>query len=256
VSGKRFLPREHGAYAELLFPVASGLVLGHPGFVAFGLAAAAMFLFLANEPLLVALGVRGARLRTELGAAARRHFAVLTAVAAACGITALSLAPPAVRTLALVPMALGVLLVPFVLAKRLKTLSGELLAVAAFASLHLPLGAAGGLGGVALWGPVAVWLASFASGTLAVHAIKARQQRRDAALVRGARAFSIAATLAAAAIAMAANELRWLGVAALVPCAAVVAVNFVPIRTKSLKTLGWLLVAANLAALCVLALAY
>jgi hypothetical protein len=254
--GSGFWPREHGAYAELLFPIASGLILGRPEFVAFSLAIAAAFFFLANEPLLVTLGFRGPRLREELGAAARRHFAMLVAVAAVCGAAALLLASPQTRTLALVPLALGALLIPFVFAKRLKTLGGELLAAAAFASVHFPVGAAAGLGGSALWGPAGVWLASFVAGTLAVHAIKARQQRRDPALVQTARAFSIAATAAAAGIALASPALRWLGVAAFVPCALVMVVNLVPIRTKSLKTLGWSLVAANLAALAVLATAY
>ena len=252
----RFWPREHGAYAELLFPIASGLALGHPGFVAFGFALAAALLFLANEPLLVTLGFRGARIRDELGAAARRHLATLAVLAAICGGAALWFAPVHVRLLALAPAAIGALLVPLVFAKRLKTLGGELLAVAAFAAVHLPVGAAAGLAGVALWGPVAVWLASFVTGTLAVHAIKARQQRRDAALVLAARGVSIAATALALAVALAGAESRWLGAAAIVPCAVVMVVNFLPIRTRSLKTLGWSLVATNLLALAILAAAY
>ncbi|MCU0803725.1 MAG: YwiC-like family protein [Burkholderiales bacterium] len=252
----RFWPREHGAYAELLFPIASGLVLGRPGFVAFGFAIAAVLLFLANEALLVALGFRGGRLREELGAAARRHVAMLVVIAAIVGLGALYLGSPRVRLLALAPVALGAVLVPLVFAKRLKTLGGELLAVAAFAAIHLPVGAASGLEGVALWGPVAVWLASFASGTLAVHAIKARQQRRDPGLTGAARVFSIAVAISAAVAAAASSEWRWLGVAAFVPCAAVAVVNFLPIRTKALKTLGWSLVGANLVALAVLAVAY
>ena len=252
----RFWPREHGAYAELLFPIASGLLLGRPGFVAFALAFAAVLLFLANEPLLVMRGHRGARLREELGTAARRHFALLVTVAALCGLAALYFASSSARLLALVPAALGALLLPFVFAKRLKSLGGELIAVAAFASLHLPLGAASGLDGPALWGPPIVWFASFAAGTFAVHAIKARQQHRDPGMVRAATALSIVLAMAAAGIAIARPELRWLGVAALVPCAAAMAVNFMPIRTNVLKTLGWSLVAANLVALVVLTFAY
>jgi len=169
---------------------------------------------------------------------------------------ALYFASPSTRLLALVPAALGALLLPFVFAKRLKSLRGELIAVAAFASLHLPLGAASGLEGPALWGPPIVWLASFAAGTFAVHAIKARQQHRDPGIVRAGTAFSVVLVMAAAGIAIARPDLRWLGVAAIVPCAAAMAVNFMPIRTKALKTLGWSLVAANLVALVVLAFAY
>ncbi|MCX7891913.1 MAG: YwiC-like family protein [Burkholderiales bacterium] len=248
----RLWPREHGAYAELLFPIASGLALGRPVLAALAFGVAAFLAFLAGEPLLVARGVRGGRLRDELGAAARRRFAALAAAATASGIVALASAPAEARVAALVPVAAAALLVPLALARRLKTLGGELLAAAAFASLHLPVGAASGLSGTALWGPCVVWLASFTAGTFAVHAIKARQQRRDPGLVRAAIGAAALTVAGSAAVAVAVPEWRWLGAAALVPCLGILGVNFLPIRTKSLMTLGWSLVAANAVALAIL----
>ncbi|MFW5947417.1 MAG: YwiC-like family protein, partial [Gemmatimonadota bacterium] len=59
VSG--LMPREHGAYAQLGFPLVTGLVYsgGQPGAVAFAVAAVAFFLL--HEPLAVRSGARGAR---------------------------------------------------------------------------------------------------------------------------------------------------------------------------------------------------
>ena len=45
--GKIHLPREHGAYAQLGFPLLSGLLLGSPGAAAWLFVAAAFLLFVA-----------------------------------------------------------------------------------------------------------------------------------------------------------------------------------------------------------------
>src|SRR4051812_49522750 len=78
------LPREHGAYGQLLFPLVTALAVGRPRVVAWLLAASAVGAFLAHEPLLVLLGQRGAR-----AARAQRGQAAIwfggTAVAAAGG---------------------------------------------------------------------------------------------------------------------------------------------------------------------------
>src|SRR5204862_336839 len=60
-SRKRVFPKEHGAYGQLLFPLATVLVVGRRTPAALTLAAAAVLAFLAHEPLLVLLGHRGPR---------------------------------------------------------------------------------------------------------------------------------------------------------------------------------------------------
>ena len=47
------LPREHGAYGQLLFPRLSALLIGRPAPGAYLLGAAAVAAFLAHESLLV-----------------------------------------------------------------------------------------------------------------------------------------------------------------------------------------------------------
>lgn len=250
---KHLLPREHGAYAELGFPLLSGLVLASPGLAAWLFVAAAILLFLANEPLVVLLGVRGKRAREEHAVAARRGLAALGGLGAVAGLAGLWLAPEGARWLALVPAAFAAGLVPVVLAKNLKTLPGEVIAGAAFSAMHLPVAAAGGAAGVALWGPPVLWFAVTVCATLAVHAIKAR--------VTGANPWVVPAASWAARLTLLAALAAWVWVpgwrtvalAACLPLAGVVVVNRLALSPRKLKQVGWAVVAANAVAVSVLA---
>lgn len=249
---KRLLPREHGAYAELGFPLLSGLALGSPGAASLLFVAAAIGLFLANEPLLLRLGARGRRLQEELAAPARTRLVALASLGALAGLAALWLAPPPARALALVPAAFAALLVALVLAKNLKTLAGEIVAAAAFAAMHLPVAAAGGVSGLLLWGPAAMWFATTVVATLSVHAIKARVTGASRWIVPLARWSALLALPGALALALWIPEWRRIVLAASLPLVAVALVNVLRVSPKKLKPVGWALVAANAAAVAVL----
>jgi hypothetical protein len=246
-------PKEHGAYAQLAFPLASGLALGGTTPAGAGLAIAAIALFLAAEPAEVLVGARGGRARDALAGPAARQLAILGVVAAIAGIAALAVAPREARIAALVPAVLGAALGVLLIARRVKTLGGELLAVAAFASLHLPLAAAGGVSGIPLWGPAGAWLAVFSAATLAVHALKARHKGRAPALVRAAVVVAALVAAAALAVGLAGGAARMLGWAALLPAAAALYVAARPVHPRHLKRVGWSLVGANLFALALMA---
>jgi hypothetical protein len=250
---KHLLPREHGAYAELGFPLLSGLILGSPGVAAWLFVAAAVLLFLANEPLVVLLGVRGKRAREEHAAGARRSLALLAGAGLAAGIAALWTAPALARWLSLVPAVLALGLVPVVLSRNLKTLPGEVVAGAAFSAMHLPVAAAGGVSGPALWGPPVLWFAVTVCATLAVHAIKSR--------VTGATPWVVPAATWAGRLALLGALAAWVwmpgwrpvALAACLPLAGVVAVNRLALSPRKLKHVGWAVVAANALAVTVLA---
>lgn len=250
---RRFFPREHGAYAELGFPLLSGLVLGSPGASSCLFAAAAVLLFFANEPLVLLLGVRGKRVQHELAAPAQRHLALYATLGGAAGLAALWLAPPAARALALVPAVFAAGLVPVVLAKNLKTLPGEVVAAAAFSSMHLPVAAAGGVTGTLLWGPSGLWFATTVVATFCVHAIKARRS--------GLRPWTIPAATWSARLALAGAialgtmlpDWRAVALAACLPLAGVVILNHLAVSPKRLKQVGWTLTAANALAMTLLA---
>ena len=70
------IPREHGAYGQLLMPLLVSLVIGGAAAGALALAAAAVAAFLAHEPLLVLLGQRDGRASRDRNADARRSFSL------------------------------------------------------------------------------------------------------------------------------------------------------------------------------------
>lgn len=250
----RLLPREHGAYAQLGFPLLSGLVLGSPGASSWLFAAAAIFLFVANEPVAVLLGARGKRLQRELAVPARWQLANLGGLGAATGFAALWLAPPAARWLALAPVAVAAGLVPVVLSKNLKTLPGEAVAAAAFSAMHLPVAASGGVIGILLWGPPIMWFVVAVTATLAVHAIKSRVTGATPWVVPAANWVARLALLAALATAIWIPNWRAVALAACLPLAGVVVLNGLTLSPRKLKQVGWTVVAANALAVTLLAL--
>jgi hypothetical protein len=249
---RQLIPREHGAYAELGFPLLSGLALGSPGHAAWLFALAAVLVFVANEPLVVLLGVRGKRLQQELAVAARRQVAILGGLGAVAGMAALWLAPSEARGLALLPAVLATGLVPVVLSKNLKTLPGEVIAGAAFSAMHLPVAAAGGVAGVDLWGPPVMWFAVTVAATLAVHSIKSRVTGATPWVTPVATWAAQAALLAALAAWAWVPDWRSVALAACLPLAGVVVVNYLAPSPRKLKQVGWAVVAANALAVTVL----
>ena len=69
---RKMIPREHGAYAELLFPIVTVFLGGSPTTSTWLLAVGAIACFLANEPLLVLVGQRGNRTKREESDRAKR----------------------------------------------------------------------------------------------------------------------------------------------------------------------------------------
>jgi len=252
---KRLLtPREHGTYAQLAFPLLSGLIVGGPTLAGVGLALFVVCLFLVYEPTAVLLGVRGVRLQQERSGDARRQLALFVPGALLLGGAALLQAPPPSRLLMLVPAGLALLLAPLLATRRVKTIAGETITAAALAGMHLPIASAGAARGVALWGPALVWFVAFFLATLAVHAIKARQKQRDRWLRVLAFCSTVAVGAAAVALAITQPPLRLPALALAVPLCAVLAVNVARIHPRALKRVGWILVATDMAALGLLAL--
>lgn len=176
-SGTSLWPREHGAYAELLFPLSSGLALGQPGPAAWSLAASAVGFFLLYEPVAVWYGIRGERLREELAHRAKSRAMFLALAAVVTGVFGLITAPAAARWSLSVPLVLALLLGWVVLARRQKTVAGEVLVVATLATVLIPVALAGGVERSMASAAAGVWFISLTLGTLAVHALKARSEK-------------------------------------------------------------------------------
>jgi hypothetical protein len=241
------LPREYGAYAELAFPLLTAFLLGGVTVAGVGFTLAVVAGFLVREPLALMNGVRGMRLETTLGAQARRAAWVLGALGVVGAAGGMALAPSAARVAALVPGALGILLAPALLRGRPKTLGVELLVAGALATMMVPVGVSGSMGWGAAWRAAAVWAASFALATLAVHAIKARAKPDVGTgwALRATPAFALL-SVAGGLLGGAVGRIPVAVGIAVVPSALVVlAATALGTHPRRLKRVGWSLAAAN-----------
>ncbi len=247
------LPREHGAYGQLGFPLAAVLAGGNVNAGSALLAAACVAAFAAYEPLLVLLGQRGGRALREWTPEARRTlgWSVLVAVAAAAGGAALL--PPGTRWTLVPPALLGAAAAALIFLRVHKTAAGELLVATALSSCALPAGAAAGLRPAQAALVAAVFAAGFCAATLAVRATIARQRREPASVARAAAvAVALAAPPGIGILArVAALDARfWIAAAPISLLTLVLASR--PPSARHLRRVGWGLVAASAAATIVL----
>lgn len=241
------MPREHGAYAELLFPLVTALLEGGATTGSLAFAGTASALFLLHEPAAVVAGLRGERLRRDLGGRARVRAVLLACVAVACGIVAVAASPPRARLAALVPGGLALLVLPVATSRRLKTVPAELAVAATLAATLLPVGLAGGMQPREAAVDAGVWLGVFSVATFAVHAVKAR--RRPDAPGRwtiAAAPFVAVAVTAGAAFAATSGAASWVEASAvLAPTGVAVGAWGLSPHPRHLPRLGWSMVAAN-----------
>lgn len=264
------LPKEHGAYAELAFPLITGLALAAPNLSAWALALAAVCLFLANEPLAIRLGIRGRRLKNQVGGRASTRAAFLLGGATGLGLLGTWVGTPHIWPEILFPALSGALLLPLVLVGRQKTLWGEFVVLTAFATMVLPLASASGAHPLRAAMATGVWWISFALGTLEVHAIKARikEKARNRWTRWGSPLAAGLVVVGAGWLALgqagpllreggpgaseAARLLPPAGAALLVPALAIFLLSLLRVHPRHLKRVGWTLVGANGVALVLL----
>jgi len=252
-------PREHGAYGQLLFPLATVLAVGRRTPSALMLAAAAVLAFVAHEPLLALLGRRGPRAAREQRPRALAWFASTAAGAAALGAAALIDAPPAtaITRAALVPAVLAALLAIVILSNREHTPAGEALAAIALSSIALPVARAALVEWTVAVSCVAVFAAAFVAATVSVHAVIARTRRPPAL---AARAAGVLAPLGSIAALAALAALRLVSVvapiAALPTCLAALGAALVAPSARRLRAIGWTLLATTLLGAALLVFAF
>jgi hypothetical protein len=239
------VPREHGAYGQLILPMVTAMAIGRPSHAAFTLAAAAAAVFLGHEPLIVLIGGRGARARRE-----RRREARLTLLVSACGAlmlgaAAIALMPATGRWTVTAPIALALLVGVLIACGRERTTSGEIVVAAAFASVAFPVAVASSASPLAALTCAVAFATSFAAATVSVRAVIARAHSGTGGEQVVARAtaillLSIGGGLAAGRIVLPAAP--W----AAVPIGAVaVGITIVAPPPRYLRMIGWVLVAAS-----------
>lgn len=245
------IPREHGAYGQVLFPLAAVLGLRWPSGAAMLLALAVLAGFLAHEGLVVRLGLRGPRARRELGGEATRSLAVFGVGALIAGGVALGSGGRAVASAMGLPLVLSGLALASTWRGAERSARGETLAATALASWALPVAAASGvdrLTALACW---LTWTATFVVATLAVRSVIARTAHRPAwPSATAALACGGASAVVAAGLSVVGHAPQGLWVAQLPALALAVALVAIPVSARRLHRVGWVIIAV-----CVLTLA-
>lgn len=243
-------PKEHGAYGQVGFPLATAF--GTAGITTAGLlfAATVLALFLAHESAAVLLGLRGTRARRELRADAWRWLSVCLGVGLVTGWGTLITFPPAGRWSLAIPLGAALLLATAMVRRVEKTWHGEVSAALAFASAAVPVTMAAGVP-IGTAAAVAIPFALlFVASTLAVRVVIVRVRRGgdpEATKVTRRAAFAVAGGGIAILLVLSASGFvtPWI-LAAAAPgllTAAVVAAR--PPSPTRLRSLGWSLVAVS-----------
>jgi YwiC-like protein len=232
---KLLLPREHGAYTELGFSLATALGLGRITSPAILLAASLIAFFVAHEPIAILLRGRGNRRLAEA-----KHGAVATAALSIgagiiLGAAGWWQAPVAARSAVLLPLCFGAALMLIVSKRREKSALGEMLMALTFAGALIPIALAAETDAAAALMAAALWAVIFILQTLAVREVRGRgrdyQERRlSPAVLTSTGVFVIAALLIG----------HWLSVVALLPSGVIAAMcGLLRVSPRRLRTVGW-----------------
>jgi hypothetical protein len=249
------LPREHGAYGQLALPLVTALAMARPTGAAALIVAAAVTLFLAHEPVLVALGQRGRRAAREHGARARWLAAGMSALALVLGAAGLALAPPLARAWAALPAGLGLVVAGLIATDVDRTTQGEAVTGAALATAALPVALASHAALRSALLAAGTFALTFAVCTGAVRAVILRFKRTGGVRTAWVSAsVAVLAALAAMGLGLAGRLSPAVPLALLPPAVMATGMALRPVSTKQLKAVGWSLVAATSATALVLAI--
>lgn len=244
------LPKEHGAYGQMAFPLVTALGVAGVTPAAMLAAVAIVAGFLAHEPALVLLGLRGPRARRELGPAALPWLALLGAITTVGGISALLLTPSACRWTFALPLAPSLLVMAAIAKREEKSGHAEIAVALTFALAAVPLCVAGG-GTLRQAAAIAVPFALiFVAGTLAVRTLILRVRGGgNPGAMRATRAAALIFIVCGVAATAMAIRSGWIPSSALVAAGPglvlAAAVALTSPSPKHLKTIGWLLVGAS-----------
>lgn len=235
-------PKEHGAYAEVLFPLATALALGRPTLVAVLLVTASIGAFLLHEPVLVMVGARGRRRQETHGLVAGRQFRVVGAATSLAALAAMALADDATRWALLPPAVLAHVVVPVVLLRREKTAPGETLVAATFSAMAVPVAMASGVGWLVATTAAVLWFCVFLLGTLMVR-LTLERARKERGPMRIATPITAGVLLCGALAGVVELGLAPLAV---VPIALASLWSWLrPVPAKKLRVVGWSLVGGS-----------
>ncbi|HQY63191.1 MAG: YwiC-like family protein [Myxococcales bacterium] len=242
------MPREHGAYGQLLMPLVTAFLLGGLRVGSVALTVGVLAAFFAHESVLLLLGQRGRRAKDTEARRARFWGLALGALAIAGGGVGMLALGAAGRASLAVLAVLAAVLFGFILAKREKSLAGELVAAVALTGVSFPVALAGGAPvGVAAMATL-VWALGFSLAVLAVRGVLAATSTKAGGGPTAGRiscASAVIVIIVAAALAVSSGLPAVVPVALAPFAAASVALFVSPPHARQLKKVGWALVLAS-----------
>jgi YwiC-like protein len=253
------LPKEHGAYGQLLFPLLTALAVGRRTPSALLLAGAAVLAFIAHEPLLVLLGQRGPRAAREQRSRAMAWFAASAIGAVALGTVAFveARSAAALAQALAVPAVLAIVLAVVIVSRREHTAAGEIIASLTFASLALPVARAAGAAVMVALTCAAVFAAIFVAATMAVHAVIARTRHPPASAARVAGVLVTIGSIVALWQLGASGVVSNISAVAAFPACAVACVAALAVGSaRRLRAIGWSLIVSTFLGAALLILAF
>jgi hypothetical protein len=244
------VPKEHGAYGQIAFPLIAAFAVAGASAGGVLLAAAVIAGFLAHEPALVVLGLRGPKAKRDLGRRATRWLGCCLAVAAAAGAGALVAIQPPARWSIAVPLVPAGFLAARIARGHEKSWGAEVAAALAFSGAAVPISMAAGASASTAAAVAIPFVLLFVSSTLAVRVVILRVRGGgDPRAASATRRAAVSVALAGCAI-LALTTARGLTpvsvIAAALPGLVMAAlIALYPPAPMRLRALGWTLVAVS-----------
>lgn len=250
------LPREHGAYFQMAFPLVTSLVVARASPPAVFIAIAVVCGFLAHEPLFLLLGGRGVRARQASGWRAPVWFATTFISMVAAGLVAFWLTPVAVRWSFVVPVVPATWVGAAVLNRREKHASAEIAVALAFALAALPICLSAGVSAKTAMSIALVFASVYVTGVLCARAIVLGKRGGGSPTAFRATQVALVAVAVGSALGLGIAVMRaWVPGATLIAAApgltTAVALAARPHR-PALKTVGWSLTLTSAVAAMIL----
>jgi YwiC-like protein len=251
------LPREHGAYAELGFTLATGLALGDFTSAKIFFAASLVLFFIVHEPLLILLGERGRRRLDQFKERAFFTAAGLTATAVVLGVLGLWQAPAAARAAVLLPVVFGASLGVMIVTGREKSAVGQNLVALTFAGAVVALALAGDASLPISLTAGALWAVIFTLQTFAVREVRGRLRKPVEPLAVSAVLWMSAAAALIGLFLVVRGWLPFVAFLGLLPTVMTAAAcGLLGVSPRRLRVVGWSFVSSSLLALAAILMAF
>lgn len=243
------LPKEHGAYAQLAFPILTALAIGGVSAPAMLTAVAATAAFLGHEAVVVLTGRRGPRARRDAGTRAVLWLVVAATLATMAGMAAVALSAAGTRWSFLVPLSGAVVVAWLFATHQEKSAAGEVMVALMLSSVALPICVSAGTPRPAGVTVTAAFAALFVVATLAVRVVVLRTRAGgNPRAVRATRAGLGLACVVSSVVFVALRQwaVPWMALGAAVPgVVAALAIASRPPAATDLRRLGWTLMLAS-----------